>query len=158
MALSLGLVGALSIVRFRTPIKEPEELAYIFLSIALGLALGADQREPAIVALPIILIVISAIDFFSKEKSINSGNVMLSLEVRNHENESNMLEEILKVLTTASSKVNVRRIDQENGFICIVCLIDSVKKENLSNLSSTFLEKFPDGKFTLIDDHSFPNE
>ena len=39
LALSLGLVGALSIVRFRTPIKEPEELAYIFLSIALGLAL-----------------------------------------------------------------------------------------------------------------------
>ena len=45
LALSLGLVGALSIVRFRTPIKEPEELAYIFLSIAIGLALGADQGD-----------------------------------------------------------------------------------------------------------------
>ena len=45
LALSLGLVGALSIVRFRTPIKEPEELAYIFLAIAIGLALGADQKR-----------------------------------------------------------------------------------------------------------------
>ncbi len=36
LALSLGLVGALSIVRFRTPIKEPEELVYLFLAIALG--------------------------------------------------------------------------------------------------------------------------
>ena len=45
LALSLGLVGALSIVRFRTPVKEPEELAYIFLAIALGLALGADQEK-----------------------------------------------------------------------------------------------------------------
>ena len=45
LALSLGLVGALSIVRFRTPIKEPEELAYIFLAIAIGLALGADQKK-----------------------------------------------------------------------------------------------------------------
>ena len=35
LALSLGLVGALSIVRFRTPIKEPEELVYLFLSIAI---------------------------------------------------------------------------------------------------------------------------
>ena len=34
LALSLGLVGALSIVRFRTAIKEPEELAYLFLCIA----------------------------------------------------------------------------------------------------------------------------
>ena len=44
LALSLGLVGALSIVRFRTAIKEPEELSYAFLSIAIGLGLGADQR------------------------------------------------------------------------------------------------------------------
>src|SRR3990167_973316 len=43
LALSLGLVGALSIVRFRTAIKEPEELAYLFFCISIGLGLGADQ-------------------------------------------------------------------------------------------------------------------
>ena len=46
LALSLGLVGALSIVRFRTPIKEPEELAYLFIAIAMGLGLGANQTLP----------------------------------------------------------------------------------------------------------------
>jgi hypothetical protein len=50
LALSLGLVGALSIVRFRTPIKEPEELAYIFMAIAIGIGLGADQVVMTIVA------------------------------------------------------------------------------------------------------------
>jgi hypothetical protein len=43
LALSLGLVGALSIVRFRAAIKEPEELTYLFLAIAIGLGLGAGQ-------------------------------------------------------------------------------------------------------------------
>ena len=43
LALSLGLVGALSVIRFRTPIKEPEELVYLFLAIALGLGYGAGQ-------------------------------------------------------------------------------------------------------------------
>ena len=43
LALSLGLVGALSIVRFRTPIKEPEELVYLFLAIAIGIGYGAGQ-------------------------------------------------------------------------------------------------------------------
>ncbi len=43
LALSLGLVGALSIIRFRTPIKEPEELAYLFLAIVVGLGLGASD-------------------------------------------------------------------------------------------------------------------
>ena len=43
LALSLGLVGALSIVRFRAAIKEPEELVYLFFVIAIGLANGANQ-------------------------------------------------------------------------------------------------------------------
>ena len=43
LALSLGLVGALSIVRFRTAIKDPEELNYLFLSIAIGLGIGANS-------------------------------------------------------------------------------------------------------------------
>ncbi len=41
LALSLGLVGALSIVRFRTPIKEPEELIYLFFAISIGLGYAA---------------------------------------------------------------------------------------------------------------------
>ena len=44
LALSLGLVGALSIVRFRTPIKEPEELAYLFMAIGLGVIGRVDAR------------------------------------------------------------------------------------------------------------------
>ena len=51
LALSLGLVGALSIVRFRSAIKEPEELIYLFLALVIGLALGADHRLPAIVVI-----------------------------------------------------------------------------------------------------------
>lgn len=43
LALSLGLVGALSIVRFRAAIKEPEELVFLFLIISLGLCFGANQ-------------------------------------------------------------------------------------------------------------------
>ena len=50
LAFSLGLGGALSIVRLRTPIKEPEELAYLFIAIAMGLGLGANQTLPTIVA------------------------------------------------------------------------------------------------------------
>lgn len=46
LALSLGLIGALSIVRFRSAIKEPEELAYIFLSISIGLGMGGQPATP----------------------------------------------------------------------------------------------------------------
>jgi len=58
LALSLGLVGALSIVRFRTPIKEPEELVYLFLAIALGLGYGAGQTLITTLITTIILFVV----------------------------------------------------------------------------------------------------
>ena len=41
----LGLVGALSIVRFRTPIKEPEELAYLFVTVMIGIGLDQETNE-----------------------------------------------------------------------------------------------------------------
>ena len=42
-ALSLGLVGALSILRFRAAIRDPEELVYLFLIIGIGISSGANQ-------------------------------------------------------------------------------------------------------------------
>ena len=55
LALSLGLVGALSIVRFRAAIKEPEELAFLFLTIGIGLGFGADQRATTVIAFSLIV-------------------------------------------------------------------------------------------------------
>ncbi len=55
LALSLGLVGALSIVRFRAAIKEPEELVYLFFVISIGLSNGANQFLLSIFATLVII-------------------------------------------------------------------------------------------------------
>ena len=66
IALSLGLVGALSIVRFRTPIKEPEELLYLFVAIAVGLGLGANQILATIIGFGSICIAMIGASFVNK--------------------------------------------------------------------------------------------
>ena len=71
IALSLGLVGALSIVRFRAAIKEPEELVHLFLVIALGIACGAGQLQAALILLTITTTVFYIRFRFTKNK-INS--------------------------------------------------------------------------------------
>jgi hypothetical protein len=58
LALSLGLIGALSIVRFRTPIKEPEELVYLFFAIAIGLGYAAGQVLVTTVIVSLIMVMI----------------------------------------------------------------------------------------------------
>ena len=79
IALSIGMIGALSIVRFRTPIKEPEELAYLFICIAAGLGYGANQTIPTTVAVILILLLI----YFLKIKKIRTTdkNIFLNLEI-----------------------------------------------------------------------------
>jgi len=78
--LSLGLVGALSIVRFRTAIKDPEELLYLFLAIAIGLGLGADQRIPTLVAVGIIMLLLIATRLFAPRSQ--RRNLYLNIQVR----------------------------------------------------------------------------
>lgn len=58
VVLSLGMVGALSIVRFRTAIKEPMDIAFLFWSIAVGIVLGAGLIPLAIIGSVIVGIVI----------------------------------------------------------------------------------------------------
>ena len=58
LALSLGLVGALSIVRFRTPIKDPEDLIFLFLAIVAGLGFGANQNVYTAIGISIVLTII----------------------------------------------------------------------------------------------------
>lgn len=157
LALSLGLVGALSIVRFRTPIKEPEELAYIFLAIALGLALGADQREVALISVPIVLFVISLTSFFGKRKAVENGNLLLNLQINDTEEEDS-LKKVFSKLGKFADEIKIQRIDQGDNQICITGIINFNSDEDLSEFSSHLGSNFKDCRFTLLDDFTTPNE
>lgn len=66
IALSLGMVGALSIVRFRTAVKEPLDTCYMFWAITMGILLGAKQYAIALVVavgIGVILIFLSYVHF-----------------------------------------------------------------------------------------------
>ncbi len=82
LALSLGLVGALSIVRFRAAIKEPEELVYLFFIISIGLANGANQFLLSIIATIIILFFLFIRNIY-KNKNSNSGNFISDSNILN---------------------------------------------------------------------------
>jgi len=72
LALSLGLIGALSIVRFRAPIKEPEELVYLFLTIGIGIGMGANQKTITIISL-LFIVAFVIIKNLNKKEDVNRG-------------------------------------------------------------------------------------
>lgn len=62
IVISLGMVGALSIVRFRTAIKEPMDLCFLFWSIAVGICCGAHMTEVALVLSAVLTILVIVLD------------------------------------------------------------------------------------------------
>ncbi|MDD6051798.1 MAG: DUF4956 domain-containing protein [Clostridiales bacterium] len=64
IALSMGMVGALSIVRFRTAVKDPLDTAYMFWALTMGILLGAGQYIIALVVVAAISVVLFALNLF----------------------------------------------------------------------------------------------
>ena len=100
LALSLGLVGALSIVRFRAAIKEPEELVYLFFIISIGLANGANQFLLSTISTLIIIFFLFLRNFYQSKKSkdfkFNSDSNILSINIIN--NKKKNIEDVIKQL------------------------------------------------------------
>jgi len=88
VVLSLGMVGALSIVRFRTAIKEPLDIAFLFWSIAAGIILAAGMIPLAVIGSVIIGLIL--LFFVNKKSHKNPYIVVLSCE--NHEAETKAME------------------------------------------------------------------
>tara|TARA_B100001059_G_scaffold187086_1_gene189180 strand:- start:2182 stop:3009 length:828 start_codon:yes stop_codon:yes gene_type:complete len=148
LALSLGLVGALSIIRFRSAIKEPEELTYLFLAISIGLGFGANQALITIIALVLILSIITIIKLFSS-KYYDNQNLFLTILCLN----PNVLssKQIIDTVSNHCLNVNLRRIDETSDLIEISL---SVELENFDDVNKLKLElqNFDNNiKFTLLD-------
>jgi len=88
--LSLGMVGALSVVRFRTAIKSPTDTAFVYWAIAIGIALGAQFFVPAIVG-TIFLAMLMEVNRFMSGKSVEKYVVNLEF---NHTDELSIQENI----------------------------------------------------------------
>ncbi len=108
LALSLGLVGALSIVRFRAAIKEPEELAYLFLAIAIGLGLGANQTLLTVIGFTLIAFLVLMGHVLSPRA--DSQNLHLSVQARAAGRAS--LTQVASVLEHHCRAVQLRRSDE----------------------------------------------
>ena len=108
LALSLGLVGALSIVRFRSAIKDPEELTYLFIAIAIGLGLGANQVQVTVSGFATIALVLWLQHF--RRPSVSADHFLMTLSSSNADGMD--LNEMLGILKQHCTKIDLRRFDE----------------------------------------------
>lgn len=118
IAISLGMVGALSIVRFRTAIKDPQDTVYIFWAIVEGLCIGAFLYKLAVLSALIIAAVLLCGSFYDsiskKYLIVMRGSVFSQEEV------SNILKDYYR-------KSRIRSMNSESTHTEMVCEVTARK-------------------------------
>jgi uncharacterized membrane protein YhiD involved in acid resistance len=157
LALSLGLVGALSIVRFRTPIKEPEELAYLFICIAAGLGFGANQTVLTLVAILFILISVSLIKFKSKSKVEKDMYLTIELSETKDLEKEKISNKINFILSEEVTKFDLRQLDVKKDFFQATYIVSFDDISMLENTIAKLNASFPKVSINYIDQNQVPS-
>lgn len=147
IALSLGLVGALSIVRFRAAIKEPEELTYLFLVIGIGLGMGANQPGITILAFLLIMALLILKTSTEKDKLKTLDNQM----VLNVSSSTLGEEKINAVLVKHLQGVELKRMSQDSEGMRMTYILEVENLEQLSQIKTELLQSDSELSLSFID-------
>jgi hypothetical protein len=150
LALSLGLVGALSIVRFRSAIKEPEELSYIFFTIAIALGLGANQIYITVIGFFIFAGFIIIKKAFGKKAKYSLVKFII---IESKEN----LEEIISILKPEVETLSLKRLESNNGTNEYIFNAQIISIESLNKIKEGVMLKDSEAKFILMDQSGLNN-
>lgn len=147
VVLSLGMVGALSIVRFRTAIKEPLDIAFLFWSIAAGIVLAAGMIPLAVVGSVIIGVILLV--FVNRKSSRNPYIAVIRCD--GHESETRAREFLEKNTErcTVKSKtaqkgfvelnLEIRLKDENTDFVNALAEMDGVQSAVLVSYNGDYM-------------------
>jgi uncharacterized membrane protein YhiD involved in acid resistance len=155
LALSLGLVGALSIVRFRTAIKDPEELIFLFFAIAIGLGMGADQRIPTMIAFVIIMGFL-LIRKYLQGKLIHSSDKSLFLNINSPEvdNSDVYLKSINEILKDNIKDIDLRRFDISDQGVNLVYYFNTDNPDTVGSFVKEIRDQYPGTTISIVEQNN----
>jgi hypothetical protein len=145
LALSLGLVGALSIVRFRNPVKSPFELTIYFLCISVGICSAVSWKWPLLLGfISIALIFFFGIfsivfqNIYNKklfDTSFSEGNSLNILEITSTKRIEDLIDSSLLIFFNESKDSNIYRLASIDKEILIKLSKDLSESDEISSLS-----------------------
>ena len=138
IALSMGMVGALSIVRFRTAVKDPLDTAYMFWALTMGILLGAEQYIIALVVVAGISVILFALNLF-KFTSPNGYLLVLHYDEDAEYDINNALRRSVKyrrlrskTMTRSGAEMTFEvRLDNKQDLVAMMLGIDGVHDATL---------------------------
>lgn len=115
LVVSLGMVGALSIVRFRTAIKNPLDLVFLFWSISTGIICGAGLTEAAVIVSVVITIALFASEMIPYSKAPMIATVLYKCDLESDDKIYNIIKKYQRKYS-----VKARNVDNTSGMVELI--------------------------------------
>ncbi|MBN1439182.1 MAG: DUF4956 domain-containing protein [Anaerolineales bacterium] len=147
VALSLGLVGALSIIRFRTAVKEPEELAYLFFAISLGIGLGDNQRLVTLLSFMVVVLLIGLARLLRQTQA----DINLHLTVSSREPGKIGMSRVREVLEKHCAKLRLIRYDENPDQAETSFVVEFRHISDLEQARASLRELSPEMEISFLD-------
>jgi len=152
VTLSLGLVGALSIVRFRSAIKDPEELVYLFLAIGIGLAAGANEIMIGGVAFVLILGLLFLQRLLRQQPRFQPANHLhLHLSTTHKE-----LDTIFQLLAQHFHFVELKRLDDQGDTLDLAFTIGARNLQEIEAARQALQQLPGDIRISIVEPRQLP--
>ncbi|MEM7479949.1 MAG: DUF4956 domain-containing protein [Acidobacteriota bacterium] len=148
LPLSLGLLGALSIVRFRTPIKEPEEIGFLMVVIATSLACATFQFVFLAILLSLVLVAVAVRGWVPSLLGSATRHGLLLLAVPKDLWRAER-EDLLAKLTAFLPKGRIESLTQLDDEVAVTYSFRNLAPERLTALEGELLREMPDLSLTL---------
>lgn len=145
--LSLGLVGALSIVRFRSAIKDPEELTFFFFTIGIGVAVGASQQLLALIAFGVILLIL-LIQALLRDRPFLPTRENMNVNIRTS---SKDLTEVTNILKANFPFVELRRVDEADQHMNLSFIVEAQTLAQIEAAKSGLISLDADSTISFIE-------
>ncbi len=149
VGLAIGVLAAVSIIRFRTPIKEPEELAYLFFALGLGFGLGANEALATCISFFVVLAVLSLRGLF--RRTGEDENFFVNVEVRQAASSVAVVQALSDALAPHVARVHTRRIDLAGTTLNATFQVDVRSRDEVARAVDAVAAAYPGASVSFVE-------
>jgi uncharacterized membrane protein YhiD involved in acid resistance len=140
-ARAFGIFAAVSLVRFRTNIKDPKEITVLLLSLAIGLATGVGRWEIGIILTLFVLLLLWGLEYREREQVTRA--MELTVKTRNIGTTQDALLQLFRKYDFAAEMRSIDRPDKEDAAGCVVYYVDVSPQVSIDRMSEELLAADP---------------
>jgi uncharacterized membrane protein YhiD involved in acid resistance len=148
LARAFGLVGALAIIRFRTPVKDPKDIVFIFLALATGVVVGTQNYHIAIIGVIFILAIVLIFDKINFGSFVNN-QFFLTVRADRRKLEQKNIEILLQKYCKSFSLNRLNSIFEDKDMVEIVYKLTLPIKKS-EEIRQKMLNEFSESEYKDI--------